>query len=163
LHRRESFGKPLQEICLALKEIALSFPDMELVYPVHLNPNVRRIVFKVLNNIPNIHLVEPLDYPVFVWLMKESYMILTDSGGIQEEAPSLGKPVFILRDVSERQETIRAGTAKLVGTKKGSIVSSACAVLKNKNLYKRMARKVNLYGDGMACARIIKVLENERN
>lgn len=157
-HRRESFGKPFMNICLALKEIAKKFPELELVYPVHLNPNVKRPVRKILSNIVNIHLIEPLEYPSFIWLMKQSYIILTDSGGIQEEAPSLKKPVLVMRDVSERPEGIKLGIAKLVGTNKNRIISSMTNLLCKKNAYKKMIATYNPYGDGLASRKIIKTI-----
>ena len=157
-HRRESFGKPFKNICHALKMLAQN-NDIEIVYPVHLNPNVRKPVFDILKNIPNIHLIDPLDYPSFVWLMNKSYIILTDSGGVQEEAPSLGKPVLVMRDVTERTEGIDAGTAKLVGTDKDKIASEAQKLLNEKREYDSMVNALNPYGDGMASRRIRKVFE----
>lgn len=156
-HRRESFGEPFKNICLALREIAISYPDVELIYPVHLNPNVREPVFRILNNIPSVHLIEPLDYPSLIWLMSKSYLILTDSGGIQEEAPSLGKPVLVMRDVTERIEGIEAGTARLVGTDKEKIIEEANNLLTNPELYKKMANAINPYGDGHAAKRILSI------
>jgi UDP-N-acetylglucosamine 2-epimerase (non-hydrolysing) len=156
-HRRESFGKPLENICHALKSIAKN-DNIEIVYPVHLNPNVRRPVSKILENTPNIHLIEPLDYPSFVWLMNKSDIILTDSGGVQEEAPSLGKPVLVMRDVTERTEGIDAGTAKIVGTDTDKIVREASNLLTNKAAYDEMAKAVNPYGDGNASKRIIGII-----
>lgn len=159
-HRRESFGKPFEEICLALKQIAGIFPDIEIVYPVHLNPNVKKPVYRMLSKIPNIHLIQPLDYPSFVWLMKNSYIILTDSGGVQEEAPSVQKPVIVIRRVSERMEGVELGIAKLIGTKKSAIVSSVSNLILNKNLYSKMIASKNPYGDGKASRRIIKEIIN---
>jgi len=159
-HRRESFGKPFEEICLALKQIAQKFPDLEIAYPVHLNPNARKPVFKILSKIANIHLLEPLDYPSFVWLMKKSYIILTDSGGVQEEAPSVKKPVIVMRNVSERMEGVESGIAKLIGTKKSDIVSSVSSLISSRNIYSRMIASRNPYGDGKASARIIKEIIN---
>ena len=156
-HRRECFGEPFENICLALKMIAEN-GDIEIVYPVHLNPNVRRPVLKILGNIPNIHLKEPLDYPSFVWLMNKSYFILTDSGGVQEEAPSLGKPVLVMRDITERTEGIDAGTAKIVGTDKDKIIKEALNLLTDKTVYDKMAKAVNPYGDGNASKRIIDII-----
>lgn len=156
-HRRESFGKPFENICHALKTIAEN-NDVEIVYPVHLNPNVRKPVFSILKDMPNIHLIEPLDYPSFVWLMNKSYIILTDSGGVQEESPSLGKPVLVMRDVTERIEGVRAGTAKIVGTKKDRIISEVSRLLNDKNEYELMAKSINPYGDGKASERIIEIL-----
>lgn len=161
-HRRESFGEPFRQICLALKELARKFKDeIEIVYPVHLNPNVRKPVFEILSGQKNVHLIEPLSYSHFVWLLEKSYFVITDSGGIQEEAPSLGKPVLVLRKVTERTEGIKAGTAKLVGVKKDSIVENAVRLLTDENLYQKMAEKKNLYGDGKSAQRIVKII-NEK-
>lgn len=156
-HRRESFGRPLENIFRALREIARD-PGVEIVYPVHLNPNVRDAAQKILRGTRNIHLTEPLDYPHLIWLMDKSTVILTDSGGIQEEAPSLGKPLLVLRDVTERTEGIKAGTAVLVGTDREKIVSRARALLSGGALYKKMSKAKNPYGDGHACERIEKAL-----
>lgn len=156
-HRRESFGRPLESICEALKEIAISF-DVEIIYPVHLNPNVQDTVKRILSGVKNIHLIEPLEYEPFVHLMKRSYIILTDSGGIQEEAPSLGKPVLVMREVTERPEGIKAGTAKLVGMKKTKIVYEVSKLLNSKATYNKMAKAVNPYGDGRAAKRIAKII-----
>ncbi len=154
-HRRESFGKPLRNICLAAKEIALSHPEVKIIYPVHLNPNVQKVVFPLLKGIPNLYLISPLNYEAFVHLMKKSYLILTDSGGIQEEAPSLGKPVLVLREVSERPEVVEVGAAKLVGTGKKRIVQETERLLDCREEYERMAAAVNPYGDGKAAERIV--------
>ncbi|MFH1968566.1 MAG: UDP-N-acetylglucosamine 2-epimerase (non-hydrolyzing) [bacterium] len=159
-HRRESFGRPLKEICLALKNIAKSFPEIEIIYPVHLNPNVKKPVFAILKNIKNIHLIKPLDYPSFTWIMKQSFIILTDSGGIQEEAPSFKKPVLVMRSVTERPEGIEAGIAKLVGTSKKEIIRAIKIIIQNKHEYKKMQASKNPYGDGKASGRIIKALTN---
>lgn len=156
-HRRESFGKPFEDICYALKEIAQE--DVEIVYPVHLNPNVRGHVYSILKEIKNIHLIDPLEYPYLIWLMEKSYIVLTDSGGIQEEAPSLGKPVLVMRDVTERTEGIKAGTAKLVGTGRKEIVESVQTLLNNKGEYERMAKSTNPYGDGKASIRIKDIIK----
>lgn len=156
-HRRESFGGPLKSICEALKEIAASF-DIEVVYPVHLNPNVQDTVKQILSGIKNIHLIEPLEYEPFVHLMKKSYIVLTDSGGVQEEAPSLGKPVLVMREVTERPEGIKAGTAKLVGMRREKIVSEVSKLLSSKAAYDKMAKAVNPYGDGKAAKRIVKII-----
>lgn len=152
-HRRESFGKPLADICAALKVIAGRF-DAEIVYPVHLNPSVRRPVYKILEGVRNIHLIKPVPYPHLVWLLNKSCLVLTDSGGIQEEAPSLGKPVLVMREVSERPEGIKTGNAKLVGMSKKKIVSKISKLLTDKKFYGRMAKAANLYGDGRAARRI---------
>jgi UDP-N-acetylglucosamine 2-epimerase (non-hydrolysing) len=156
-HRRESFGKPFENICLALKDIAQQ-EEVEIVYPVHLNPNVRKPVYDILKSIANIHLIEPLDYPSFVWLMNRSFLILTDSGGVQEEAPSLGKPVLVMREVTERTEGIDAGTAKVVGTDREKILRETLRLLRDEKTYGRMARAVNPYGDGKTSQRIASIL-----
>ncbi len=156
-HRRESFGRPFGQICGALKEIAKE--NVEIIYPVHLNPNVRSAVHPVLGGVENIHLIEPVDYPSLIWLMSKSYLVLTDSGGIQEEAPSLGKPVLVMRDVTERTEGIDAGTAILVGTDRTKIVESTLSLLHNKRAYDKMAKQRNPYGDGTSAARIRNVLK----
>ncbi len=156
-HRRESFGKPFENICYALKEIARR-QDVEIVYPVHLNPNVRKQVNRILKGIENIHLIEPLEYPYLIWLMSNSYLILTDSGGIQEEAPSLGKPVLVMREVTERIEGIETGIAKLVGTNKDKIVNETINLLESKEEYEKMAKAVNPYGDGKASKRILEII-----
>jgi len=158
-HRRESFGEPFRNICFALKEIVESFQDVEIIYPVHLNPNVRQPVNEILKGHPRIHLIEPLEYPYLIWLMSKSYLILTDSGGIQEEAPSLGKPVLVMRDVTERIEGVEAGTARLVGTDKGKIVSETAKLLEDRQEYVKMAQVVNPYGDGTSSIKIYKIIE----
>jgi len=155
-HRRENFGSGFINICEALKKIALKYPDVDILYPVHLNPNVQKPVFKILSGIKNVHLIEPLDYLPFVYLMNEAYLIITDSGGIQEEAPSLGKPVLVMRDTTERPEAVTAGTVKIVGTKKEKIFREASLLLDNKKLYSKMSKAHNPYGDGKACPRIVK-------
>lgn len=157
-HRRESFGKPFENICRAVKEIAIN-NNVEIIYPVHLNPNVRKPVYKILRKIPNVHLIEPLEYPAFVWLMSKSHIILTDSGGVQEEAPSLGKPVLVMRDVTERVEGVVAGTARIVGTNKARIIEETLKLLNNEDEYDKMAKAVNPYGDGFASKRIRQIFE----
>lgn len=157
-HRRESFGSGFERICQALALTAAAFPDVDIVYPVHLNPNVREPVNRLLANIGNVHLIEPLDYLPFVYLMSRSYIILTDSGGIQEEAPSLGKPVLVMRDTTERPEAVRAGTVKLVGTDVEKIVGSVAELLADTREYQQMAVAHNPYGDGQACQRILEAL-----
>ncbi len=157
-HRRESFGNGFERICNAIAKVAEDHPDVQVVYPVHLNPNVRGPVNRILLNIKNVHLVAPLDYLTFVNLMGRAYMILTDSGGIQEEAPSLGKPVLVMRDVSERPEAIQAGTVKLVGTDTDKIVAGVRLLLENEKEYQRMSFAHNPYGDGMASQRIVSEL-----
>ncbi len=159
-HRRESFGKPFENMVSAIKEIATKYNDIEIIYPVHLNPNVRGIVNQELSNTPNIHLIEPLDYPSLIWLMEKSFFVLTDSGGIQEEAPTLGKPVLVMRDVTERQEGVEAGTAKLVGTNKEVILKEAFDLLDNKEAYNKMAKAVNPYGDGTTSKQVLEIINN---
>ena len=157
-HRRENFGHGLEQICVALKRIA-EYPDVEIVYPVHLNPNVREPVTRLLGGLSNVHLFEPLDYRSFVLLMKRSTLILTDSGGIQEEAPSLGKPVLVMRDTTERPEAIAAGTALLVGTDADSIYRVTIELLEDEQRYALMSNAVNPFGDGQASRRIVEALE----
>jgi UDP-N-acetylglucosamine 2-epimerase (non-hydrolysing) len=159
-HRRESFGDGFERICKALVQIAQDCADVEIVYPVHLNPNVREPVNRLLKGVKNIHLIEPLDYLPFVYLMNRSYLILTDSGGVQEEAPSLGKPVLVMRDTTERPEAVQAGTVRLVGTDLQAIISNVEELLGDEDAYQRMSVAHNPYGDGQACARIIEVLAN---
>jgi UDP-N-acetylglucosamine 2-epimerase (non-hydrolysing) len=156
-HRRENFGKAFESICQALKEIAQR-SDLEIIYPVHLNPNVCDIVHSHLGDCPNIHLVEPLEYLPFVYLMHRSYFIITDSGGIQEEAPALGKPVLVIRDTTERPEAVESGTARLIGTNKNRIVQEAVDLLNNMALYEEMAQAHNPYGDGTAALQIVEHL-----
>ncbi|MFC1751847.1 non-hydrolyzing UDP-N-acetylglucosamine 2-epimerase [Thermoproteota archaeon] len=158
MHRRESFGEPLEEVCHALKDIADTCSDVHIVYPVHANPNVRDTVFSLLKDVPNITLLNPVSYPELLWLMKQSKLILTDSGGIQEEAPTLGKPVIVLRSVTERQEGLDAGTAVLAGTDKKRIMSIVLELLVNPGLYESMAQAENPYGDGHAVQRIMDIL-----
>ncbi|MGE6659858.1 non-hydrolyzing UDP-N-acetylglucosamine 2-epimerase [Pseudomonas sp. NPDC077408] len=159
-HRRESFGGGFERICQALAETATAFPDIEIVYPVHLNPNVSEPVNRLLAGIDNIHLIEPLDYLPFVYLMNRAYLILTDSGGIQEEAPSLGKPVLVMRDTTERPEAVAAGTVKLVGTDVAAITSGLRTLLTDERTYQSMAYAHNPYGNGKACLRIIDTLNS---
>lgn len=158
-HRRENHGQGFIDICKALKEIATSFPETQIVYPVHLNPNVQKPVYELLNNISNIHLIEPLSYPAFVWLMDKSYLIITDSGGVQEEAPSLGKPVLVMRETTERPEAVVAGTVKLVGTNKEKIINETTKLLQDEEAYKNMSLRHNPYGDGKAVERIVKYIK----
>ncbi|MDX3773787.1 UDP-N-acetylglucosamine 2-epimerase (non-hydrolyzing) [Chromatiaceae bacterium AAb-1] len=160
-HRRESFGAGFEHICAALKEIAVRFTDCDIVYPVHLNPNVREPVFRLLSDAPNVHLIEPQDYLPFVYLMSRSYLVLTDSGGIQEEAPSLGKPVLVMRDTTERPEAVTAGTVKLVGTDKDKIISEVSRLMTEQAYYESMSFAHNPYGDGKACQRIIAVIKKQ--
>ncbi|MFT0521020.1 non-hydrolyzing UDP-N-acetylglucosamine 2-epimerase [Pseudomonas faucium] len=157
-HRRENFGDGFERICQALVQTARDFPDVDIVYPVHLNPNVREPVNRLLAGVDNIHLIEPLDYLPFVYLMSRSYLILTDSGGIQEEAPALGKPVLVMRDTTERPEAVAAGTVKLVGTDVASITEHLAQLLGDEATYRHMSVAHNPYGDGKACARILDAL-----
>ncbi|MCU6433910.1 UDP-N-acetylglucosamine 2-epimerase (non-hydrolyzing) [Undibacterium sp. Jales W-56] len=157
-HRRENFGDGFLQICEALKELANRYPEVHFVYPVHLNPNVQQPVNAILAELLNVHLIAPLDYEPFVYLLKHCHIVLTDSGGIQEEAPSLGKPVLVMRDVTERPEAVNAGTVRLVGANRQRIVENVCELLDKEESYKAMARAHNPYGDGNACNRIIEVL-----
>jgi UDP-N-acetylglucosamine 2-epimerase (non-hydrolysing) len=158
-HRRESFGLPLKNTLTALKKIIELYSDIEIVLPVHYNPNVKKHVYDMLGNTDRIHLIEPLSYEPFVQLLNKSFLILTDSGGVQEEAPSLGKPVLVLRDTTERPEGIEAGTAKLVGTNVENIIDQVGLLLDNKDNYHKMANSVNPYGDGTAALKIINILK----
>lgn len=158
-HRRENFGNGFLNICKALKEIAKQNPEIDLVYPVHLNPNVQKPVFELLSDLPNIFLIAPLDYLPFVYAMQHSYLILTDSGGIQEEAPSLGKPVLVMRDTTERPEAVSAGTALVVGTNFENILSYVNELIINKQLYSNMAEAHNPYGDGNASQKIVNSIK----
>lgn len=157
-HRRESFGKGFKNICLAIKEITEKRRDIFMVYPVHLNPNVQKPVKNILGGQANIHLIKPLSYEHFIFLMSSSYLILTDSGGIQEEAPSLGKPVLVMRNTTERPEGIEAGIAKMVGTDTQRIVKTTLQLLDSKQEYLNMSKAVNPYGDGKASQRIVKII-----
>ncbi|WP_058911766.1 non-hydrolyzing UDP-N-acetylglucosamine 2-epimerase [Entomohabitans teleogrylli] len=161
-HRRESFGQGFEHICQALAEIAASHQDVQIVYPVHLNPNVSEPVNRILGNTSNVVLIEPQDYLPFVWLMNQAYLILTDSGGIQEEAPSLGKPVLVMRDTTERPEAVEAGTVRLVGTDTQTIVDQVNRLLLDDNEYQAMSRAHNPYGDGKACMRILAALKQHQ-
>lgn len=158
-HRRENFGEGFENICRALKRLANKYPDIEFVYPVHMNPNVQKPVYEHLDGLDNIKLIEPQEYLPFVWLMQNSYLILTDSGGIQEEAPSLGIPVLVMRDTTERQEAVDAGTVRLVGATEDSIVHNVVELLDNEVLHSKMSRAHNPYGDGTACEQIANVLK----
>lgn len=158
-HRRENFGEGFLHICQAIKMLAERYPETDFVYPVHLNPNVQRPVNELLSHISNIYLIKPLEYLPFVYLMKRAYFILTDSGGVQEEAPGLGKPVLVMRDTTERPEAVDAGTVKLVGTDVDEIVQSSISLFENKLIYKQMSEANNPYGDGLSSSRIVSVLE----
>lgn len=157
-HRCENFGEGFLHICKAIKELAALHPDMDIVYPVHLNPNVQKPVYELLSGVDNVYLISPLDYLPFIYAMQHSTLLLTDSGGVQEEAPSLGKPVLVMRDTTERPEAVEAGTVKLVGTDAEAIVSNVTALLQDKEMYKRMSETHNPYGDGQACERIMAAL-----
>ena len=161
-HRRENFGDGFINICNAIKHLAEKYPDVDFVYPMHLNPNVRKPIHEVfgenLSNIDNMFFIEPLEYLSFVYLMEKSHIVLTDSGGIQEEAPGLGKPVLVMRNTTERPEALDAGTVKLVGTNYLKIVNEVSTLLDDKNYYKQMNMAVNPYGDGLACSRILNFL-----
>ena len=157
-HRRENHGRGFINICSALKQIALENDDIEIIYPVHLNPNVQKPVYDLLDNVSNIKLISPLSYPAFVWLMGKSYLIITDSGGVQEEAPSLGKPVLVMRDTTERPEAVEAGTVFLVGTDQHKIVAQANHLLHNAEAYSEMSTLHNPYGDGTSCQKIVEFI-----
>jgi len=158
-HRRENFGQGFINICNAIKELALEFKDFNFIYPVHLNPNVQEPVNKILRNLENVYLIEPLEYLEFVYLMSKSYLIITDSGGIQEEAPSLGKPVLVTRDTTERPEAVEAGTVKLVGTDRVMIIKEVRNLINNQKEYEKMSKAHNPYGDGKAAQKIIEFLK----
>ncbi len=161
-HRRENFGDGFIHMCTAIKDLTSKYPDVDFVYPMHLNPNVRKPIHEVfgenLSNLGNMFFIEPLEYLSFVYLMEKSTIVLTDSGGIQEEAPGLGKPVLVMRDTTERPEALEAGTVKLVGTNCDKITSEVSALLENQVYYEEMSKAVNPYGDGMACERIVSTL-----
>ena len=162
-HRRENFGEGFINMCLAIKELAQKYPEVDFVYPMHLNPNVRKPIKKVFGedsaHLENMFFIEPLEYLPFVYLIEKSNIVLTDSGGIQEEAPGLGKPVLVMRDTTERPEALAAGTVKLVGTNYDKIVCEVSALLDNEEYYNKMSRAVNPYGDGNACQRIVSALK----
>ena len=157
-HRRENHGQGFINICEALKQIAINNSDVQIIYPVHLNPNVQKPVYELLDQVDNIHLISPLSYPAFVWLMNQSYLIITDSGGVQEEAPSVGKPVLVMRDTTERPEAVDAGTVILVGTNKERITREIQKLLNDKQSYEDMSKLHNPYGDGKACQRIVQYI-----
>jgi len=158
-HRRESFGNDFESICRSLKRIATDHPDVQIVYPVHLNPNVREPVYRILNDVDRVHLIEPLPYSEFVWLLTHSYLVLTDSGGIQEEVPSLNRPILVMRNVTERPEGVDAGCAILVGVDEENIVRHVNTLLTDKAQYAKMIKQENPYGDGQASIRIANVLQ----
>ncbi|ELQ6221982.1 non-hydrolyzing UDP-N-acetylglucosamine 2-epimerase [Cronobacter turicensis] len=161
-HRRESFGEGFEQICRALADIAAQNRDVQIVYPVHLNPNVTEPVNRILGHVENVVLIEPQEYLPFVWLMNHAWLILTDSGGIQEEAPSLGKPVLVMRETTERPEAVEAGTVRLVGTDTQRIVAEVTRLLHDEAAYQAMSHAHNPYGDGQACERILHALKNNR-
>ncbi|MBE6337296.1 MAG: UDP-N-acetylglucosamine 2-epimerase (non-hydrolyzing) [Lentimicrobiaceae bacterium] len=162
-HRRENFGEGFISMCTAIKDLTKKYPEVDFVYPMHLNPNVRKPIHEVfgedLSNLGNMFFIEPLEYLSFVYLMEKSTIVLTDSGGIQEEAPGLGKPVLVMRDTTERPEALEAGTVKLVGTNYDKIVSEVSALLEDESYYEKMSKAVNPYGDGLACGRIVEKLK----
>lgn len=164
-HRRENFGEGFIQICSAIRDLAYKYPDVDFVYPMHMNPNVRRPIHEVFGNLltelDNMFFIEPLQYLEFVYLMDKSTIVLTDSGGIQEEAPGLGKPVLVMRDTTERPEALEAGTVKLVGTDYNAILDNMSMLLDDADVYERMSNAVNPYGDGYACQRIVKILIEE--
>ena len=166
-HRRENFGEGFLNICRAIKALSEKYPEVDFVYPMHLNPNVRRPIHEVfgqeLSGLGNMFFIEPLEYLSFVFLMEKSYIVLTDSGGIQEEAPGLGKPVLVMRDTTERPEALEAGTVRLVGTDCDRIVSEISSLMDSPDAYTRMSRAVNPYGDGRACPRIVEFIDNRLN
>lgn len=166
-HRRENFGDGFISMCKAIQTLTQKYPDVDFVYPMHLNPNVRKPIHEVfgedLSHLGNMFFIEPLEYLSFVYLMEKSTIVLTDSGGIQEEAPGLGKPVLVMRDTTERPEALEAGTVKLVGTDFDKIVNEVSALLENREFYERMSKAVNPYGDGKACGRIVEYLYNNKN
>ena len=166
-HRRENFGEGFLNICRAIKALSEKYPEVDFVYPMHLNPNVRRPIHEVfgqeLSGLGNMFFIEPLEYLSFVFLMEKSYIVLTDSGGIQEEAPGLGKPVLVMRDTTERPEAVDAGTVRLVGTDYGTIVNGVSALLDDTEEYDKMSQAVNPYGDGRACPRIVEFIDNRLN
>lgn len=157
-HRRENFGEGFLHICHAIKKIAALHPQLDIVYPVHLNPNVQKPVYELLSGLDNVYLISPLDYLPFIYAMQHSILLLTDSGGVQEEAPSLGKPVLVMRNTTERPEAVEAGTVKLVGTDAETIVANVTELLQNETIYKQMSETHNPYGDGKACERIVASL-----
>ena len=162
-HRRENFGDGFINISEALKTIATNNPDIDIVYPVHLNPNVQKPVREILSDTSNVFLIETLQYEQFIYMMSKSYFIITDSGGVQEEAPSLGKPVLVMRDTTERPEAVKAGTVKLIGTNKEAIIKEAQNLLDDKSEYEKMSKAHNPYGDGKACERILEFIKEVDN
>jgi len=160
-HRRENFGDGFLNICQAFKSLAKEHPEIDIVYPVHMNPNVREPVYDILKSVSNIYLIDPLEYQSFTYLMNQSYIIITDSGGIQEEAPSLGKPVLVMRNITERQEAVESGTVRLVGTDTKEIIEATDTLLSDKSEYEKMSKLENPYGNGDACKKILEYLISE--
>lgn len=160
-HRRENFGQGFINICQGLRTLAINNPNIDIVYPVHLNPNVQKPVHEILEDVNNVYLIDPLQYEPFIYLMSKAYFIITDSGGVQEEAPSLGKPVLVMRDTTERPEALEAGTVKLVGTNTDMIIGEAQKLLDDNEEYKRMSQAHNPYGDGQACSRIVNFIKEK--
>ena len=162
-HRRENFGEGFITMCTAIKDLTQKYPNVDFIYPMHLNPNVRKPIHEVfgedLSDLGNMFFIEPLEYLNFVYLMEKCTIVLTDSGGIQEEAPGLGKPVLVMRDTTERPEAVDAGTVKLVGTNYHMIIDNVSQLIDNQNYYNTMSKAVNPYGDGLACERIVKTLK----
>jgi UDP-N-acetylglucosamine 2-epimerase (non-hydrolysing) len=159
-HRRENFGQGILELCNALENLAKKYPNIDWVYPVHLNPNISEVVYNKLSNLPNIHLIPPMGYEVFVFLMSKAHIILTDSGGIQEEAPSIGKPVLVMRDHSERPEALAANTVKLIGMKSSEIIDGVKNLFDNEQIYSEMVQASNPYGNGESGAQIIEIIKH---
>ncbi len=159
MHRRENWGEPMRDACNAVKQLAETYPDMNFIFPVHLNPVVREVVYGTLGSFGNVFLIEPLDYMDFVNVMARSYLIITDSGGVQEEGPSLGKPILVLRKVTERPEAVQYGTVKLVGLDKKNIIAAARKLIENKRAYKAMSSATNPYGDGRAAERTVQIIK----
>jgi len=157
-HRRENFGQPIENVFNALQDVALKYPEVKIIYPVHLNPNVQEPAKRILGNTPNIFLLKPLNYSDLANLMKHSYIVVTDSGGLQEEAPSLGKPVLVLREVTERPEAVKSGTVKIIGTEKEKVFSEICLLIDDQGKYKKMAHSINPYGDGKASVRTAEAI-----
>ena len=160
MHRRENWGEPMRGACEAVKKLALQYPNVNFIFPVHLNPIVREVVYPILESLTNVYLIEPLDYLDFVNLLAASSLVITDSGGVQEEGPALGKPILVLRTVTERPEAVRYGTVKLVGLDTNKIFTSARRLLDDKAAYRKMAAAVNPYGDGKAAVRTVAIIKN---
>ena len=160
MHRRENWGLPMEGACKAIRRLALQYPGIEYLFPVHMNPVVREVVYPILQNIPNVHLIEPLDYLDFVNIMAKSYLIFTDSGGVQEEGPHFGIPILVLRSVTERPDAVDFGTVKLVGLSEENIYNTAVQLIDNPGEYNKMANAINPYGDGLSAERTIRIIKN---